>query len=50
MTKQITKGDNAPMNNVILKTFDFKDKNIIFDGKLEKIEYKGESVSFITQN
>ncbi|AMV77722.1 transposase [Staphylococcus aureus] len=25
MTKQITKGDNAPMNNVILNTFDLKE-------------------------
>ncbi|WP_222126017.1 hypothetical protein, partial [Staphylococcus aureus] len=24
VTKQITKGDNAPMNNVILNTFDLK--------------------------
>ncbi|HHQ6766543.1 TPA: hypothetical protein ACSTOL_001052 [Staphylococcus aureus] len=40
MTKQITKGDNAPMNNIILNTFGLKDKNIIFEDILEKIEYK----------
>ncbi|MCG9855876.1 transposase family protein, partial [Staphylococcus argenteus] len=34
------------MNNVILNTFDFKDENIIFDGKLEKIEYKGRKCFF----
>ncbi|HDA1688516.1 TPA: transposase family protein, partial [Staphylococcus aureus] len=34
------------MNNVILNTFDLKDKNIIFDGKLEKIEYKGRKCFF----
>ncbi|HCY4499630.1 TPA: ISL3 family transposase [Staphylococcus aureus] len=30
----------------MLKTFDFKDKNIIFDGKLEKIECKGRKCFF----
>ncbi len=49
MPKQITNGDNAPMNNVILNSFNLKDKNIIFDDKLEKIKYKGRKCFFIIQ-
>ena len=30
VTKQITKGDNAPMNNVILNTFDLKRIKLAF--------------------
>ncbi len=38
------------MFNIILESFDLEDKNIVFEGKLEKLSIKVEGVSFITQN
>ncbi|QER26680.1 ISL3 family transposase, partial [Staphylococcus aureus] len=34
------------MFNIILESFDLEDKNIVFEGKLEKIEYKGRRCFF----
>ena len=34
--------DYAPMNYFISKTLGIEDPNVIFDNKLEEIEYKGE--------